>query len=122
MPERALGTVLLLLSVVLVAIVGLIPGQDTATLGTELLGLGSMLGVAIGALVTRSMAGAGPRPRAWFVTRLLLPAAGIVPVVVGGVSLIAEAGGGLYWIVGAMVFAIGGAVGNAWVLLIEILR
>ena len=121
-PERALGTVLLLLTVVLVAIVGLIPGQDAATLGTELIGLGSVLGAAIGALVTRSMAAGSPRPRAWFITRLLLPAAGIVPVFVGGVSLIAEAGGGLYWIVGAIVFAIGGAVANAWVLLIEILR
>jgi hypothetical protein len=43
-------------------------------------------------------------------------------MVVGSASLIAETGGGLYWIVAGMVFAIAGAVANAWVLLIEILR
>jgi hypothetical protein len=121
-PERALGTVLLLLSVVLVSIIGLLPGQDTTALGAELLVLGVTLGAVIAALVTRSMAGVSPRPRAWYVTRLLLPAAGILPVVVGGASLLAESGGGLYWIAVAMVFAIGGAVANAWVLLVEILR
>ena len=33
-----------------------------------------------------------------------------------------EAGGGLYWVVAAIVFATVGAVANAWVLLVEILR
>ena len=54
--------------------------------------------------------------------RLILLAAGTVPVLVGGVSVLAEAGGGLYWIVAAIVFAIAGGVGNEWVLLVEILR
>jgi modulator of FtsH protease len=42
--------------------------------------------------------------------------------VVGAISLIAGAGGGLYWVLGGIVGALVGTVLNAWVLLIEILR
>jgi hypothetical protein len=53
---------------------------------------------------------------------MLMRASGTVSFVIGAISLIAETGGGLYWIVAGIVFAIAGAVANAWVLLVEILR
>ena len=49
-------------------------------------------------------------------------AAGTVPLIIGGVSILAHGGGGLYWTVAGMIFAIAGAVANAWVLMVEILR
>ena len=121
MPERALETVLLLLSVVLVSIIGLIPGQDTTALGVELLGLGAVLGLAIATLAARSVADS-QQTRSQLVARLILLVAGTAPVLVGGASVLAQAGGGLYWVAAAIVFAIAGGVGNGWVLLIEILR
>lgn len=45
-----------------------------------------------------------------------------MPFVVGGASVLAESGGGLYWVVAGIVFATIGAVASAWVLLVEILR
>jgi hypothetical protein len=51
LPERALQTVLLLLSVVLVSIIGLIPGQGHAAIGAELLGEALVFGAAIAVLV-----------------------------------------------------------------------
>ena len=48
--------------------------------------------------------------------------AGIVPFLIAGLSLLAESGGGLYWLAAGIVFAICGAVANAWVLMVEILR
>jgi hypothetical protein len=56
------------------------------------------------------------------VVRWLLVGLGTVPVVLGAVSLFAEAGGGLYWVVAGIVLATTGGVANAWVLLVEILR
>jgi hypothetical protein len=47
---------------------------------------------------------------------------GTVPFVIGGVSLLAEAGGGLYWILAGIVCALVGGVLNAWVFLVEIRR
>jgi hypothetical protein len=52
----------------------------------------------------------------------LLWAGGTVPFVVGGASLIAETGGGLYWVAAGILLGIVGGVANAWVLLVEILR
>ena len=42
--------------------------------------------------------------------------------IIGGASVLAESGGGLYRIVAGIIFGIAGAVANAWVLLVEILR
>ena len=121
LPARALMTVLLLLSVLLVSIIGLIPGQSRTALGAELLGEALVLGGAIAALSKRSLS-RGRVSGQVAVVRGLLIAAGTVPFVVGAVSVLAETGGGLYWTVGGVVFAIAGGVANAWVLLVEILR
>jgi hypothetical protein len=53
---------------------------------------------------------------------MLVRRSGTVPFVIGAISLIAAAGGGLYWTAAGIVFAIAGVVVNAWVLLVEILR
>jgi predicted anti-sigma-YlaC factor YlaD len=65
----------------------------------------------------RSRRTAGARLRHW-----LLVGLGTVLVVLGAVSLFAEAGGGLYWVTAGIVLATTGGVANAWVLLVEILR
>jgi hypothetical protein len=121
LPERALATVMLLLSVVLVSLIGLMPGQSRAALAGELLGVGLVFAVVILGLTGRSMAGRDGQRLHAFVLWLLV-GLGTVPVVVGAVSLLAEAGGGLYWVAAGIVLATTGAVANAWVLLVEILR
>jgi hypothetical protein len=120
-PDRARATVALLVVVVIVSIIGLIPGQDRVALGAELLGLGIVSSMGIWRLTLQSLP-RGPAPRSWIVSRLLVGATGTLPFIVAGASLLAEAGGGLYWVAAGIVFAIAGGVANAWVLLIEILR
>jgi hypothetical protein len=121
LPERALQTLLLLLSVVAVSIIGLIPGQGTTALGLELLVWGLII---LGAIVhlSRRITLPDGAPRTWAISRYTVLAIGTVPVVVGGASIIAESGGGLYWIAAGIFGAVAGGVANAWVLLVEILR
>ncbi len=121
LPERALETVLLLLAVLLVSVVGLIPGQSHVALGAELLAVSLVLGGVIARLPTTYSAGA-QAPRVWLWGRWAIRAVGMAPLAIGGLSVLAETGGGLYWVVAGIVFAIAGAVANAWVLLVEILR
>ena len=45
-----------------------------------------------------------------------------VPCTIAGTSLAAEWGGGLYWLAPTVLLGLVGAVYNAWVLLVEIVR
>ena len=121
LPERALETVLTLVVVVLISIACLIPGQSVAALGIELL----LVGGGYTAIVLRIWPRIRPapgEPQRWVASRILVPAIAVVPLLVCALSLLAESGGGLYWIVPGIVGAIIGSVANAWVLLVEILR
>jgi hypothetical protein len=121
LPERALETILLLLGALLVSIVGLIPAQSHVALGLELLLVSLAIGGVIAALPATHVQDE-PEPRSWLWSRWGTRLAGTVPLMIGGISVLAASGGGLYWIAGGIVFAIVGAVSNAWVLLVEILR
>ncbi len=121
LPERGLETVAMLLGVLLVSIVGLIPGQSHVALGVEVLVLAAALIAFIGRLPSK-YTGPDDVPRSWSYTRWGLRLVATVPFLIAGLSLLAEAGGGLYWVVAGIVFAILAAVANAWVLLVEILR
>jgi hypothetical protein len=120
LPERALQTLLLLLSVVVISLIGLIPGQTSTALGVELLVLSVGFCTAICWLLNRTMSGAREYERAGLHLAYTLP--GALAPVVGAISLLAGAGGGLYWVVAGIVGAILGASVNAWVLMVEILR
>lgn len=45
-----------------------------------------------------------------------------MPVLIGGWYLVAGASGGMYWLAAGVLLTLAGAVWNAWVLLVEILR
>jgi uncharacterized membrane protein (GlpM family) len=120
LPERALQTVLLLLGAVVTSLLGLIP-QGRAALGVELLLTGLTL-VAFFAVTARTTLRDTRGHGGWLLSRLMSTVPGYLPYVVAGISLLAEAGGGLRWLAAAIIGAITGAVINAWVLLVEILR
>ena len=122
LPDRALETLLLLVSVLLVSIIGLIPGQSSGALGTELLFVSLTIAIVIVRLPAFAPASGFEPPSSWIWTRWGLRLLATVPFVIGAVSILLEAGGGLYWIVAGIVFAIVAGVSNAWVLLVEILR
>ncbi len=121
LPERALETLLFLVTVLLVSIVGLIPGQSHVALGLELLFVSLITGGVIVRLPTLRM-GDDEVERSWVIARWAVRLAATVPFVVGGASVYIECGGGLYWVLAGILFAIIGAVASAWVLLVEILR
>ncbi|HEY1355232.1 MAG TPA: hypothetical protein VGF09_02870 [Solirubrobacterales bacterium] len=119
-PERGLETILLLLLVLIVSVVGLIPAQGHLALGLELLACAFV----ISAVVVRlpPIRATGEEPRGSIAVRWVIRLTGTGLFLIGGLSLLAEAGGGLYWVVAGIVFATAGAVASAWVLLVEILR
>ncbi len=119
LPERALEAVLMLVAVLVVSIIGLIPGQSRGAFGAELFVTAGILGFAVLRPIRVRPAHA---PRNYLLGRWALRLGGTVPLIVGAGSVMNGNGGGLYWVVAGIVFAILAAIANAWVLLVEILR
>ncbi len=119
LPERALEAVLLLVAVLVISIIGLIPGQSDGLLGVEMFLVSAALAFAILRPLRALPANVG---RSWLYARWGLRLAGTLPLLIGAASVMIGDGGGLYWVVAGMVFAICAAIANAWVLLVEILR
>ncbi len=117
--ERALETVLALLGVVLASLIVLMPALSETALGILLL-VQALLLIGVAAQVNRQ--GAGPKQGEEHLSRHLMWTLASVPVLIGGISLLVEAGGGLYWIGAGVLLGILSGVMNAWVLLVEILR
>ena len=63
----------------------------------------------------------GPPPGSLAIRRVCGLGAAVL-VAVAGITLAAKAGGGLYWLPPAILAAYAGALTDAWILLIEILR
>ena len=119
-PDRALATLILLLGAVVISLLPLIPDQSGTALGLELVAVGIAFIAVIGVTGARSIRRSDSQAVRFEL--VALAAMGTVPYVVGGLLLLADAGGGLYWVIGGVIGAIVGAVLNAWVLLVEILR
>ena len=119
LPGRALVTLLLLLGALVAALFGLTPQSHTA-LGVELLAGGLTISIAALWVLIRSRPRAGEESH--LASSLVTAIPGTVLYVVAGASLLAESGGGLYWVLAGIVGAVIGAALNAWVLLVEILR
>jgi hypothetical protein len=123
LPSRAIGAITMLISVLFVAIFGLVPGQPRGVLAAELLAVGLGSWTILAVIKLRRLRGDddGQPTYARYLSAVLSQAASL-PFVVAGASLIPRAGGGLYWLVPGIVFALLEAVLDAWVLLVEILR
>jgi modulator of FtsH protease len=119
--ELGLVTLLLLVGVLVVSMLGLIPGQSERTFGIELLVQSVIWSIAIFCFVGKSMAGVGDG-EGRIASRLILPIFGTLPYLVGAVLLVVGTDSAMYWIFAGMLGAIIAAVLNAWVLLVEILR
>ncbi len=131
MPSRAGTSIASLVLIVVVSIGGLIPVQATWALGLQTTVFALIaLGFAIDSTVRNASEGrtpgaqTQPRPLSNVIANGTLSIAQVLPFVVGGVVLMLGGGtdAGLSRIAAGILFVFIGAVVNAWVLLVEILR
>lgn len=118
---RAVEALILLLSLLIVGLFALIPEQGQEALGIEFVVFGVIMTVALVRFGSGADNAGGATPRQ-HLARIVLGQLTSLPIVIGGISLITEGGGGLYWIAGAAIVAIVAGMVGAWVLLVEILR
>jgi len=124
---RALEAFALLGSVLIVSALVLVPEITASGLGIGLAVVGLVTWGLITSLHARSFPSLGGEsdvntPRGSSLARITFGQAATLPVVVAAATLLADGGGGLYWLVPAVLFSYVAALTNAWVLVIEIRR
>jgi hypothetical protein len=122
LPGRGGECIVMFVGALIASLLLLVPGQSNAALGVELVITGAMLAVGLVVIAWTGLKHTAHHPLSWRVTRIVTALATSVPIAVAGVSLIAESGGGLYWLLAAVAFAFIAGIGNAWVLLVEVVR
>lgn len=116
LPGRAAMTLGVLTSVLLASLSVLVPDQSRIALGVEIAVLGLVLGIAD---VVWFSGASSDGPGQSVLIPALLVLAPAVALVVGGLSIEAEAGGGLYWVFGACLLGIVGSLQSAWAIVVE---
>jgi modulator of FtsH protease len=122
LPGRAGQTLIMFATPLVVALFVLVPGQDRAALGWEFAVTGLIIVGAQLWIDARSGRSDQETQLSWVATRVFPVLACCGCVIAAGGSLLADGGGGLYWLVPAVLIAIISGLVNAWVLLVEILR
>ena len=119
---RAVEVLLLLVAVLVIATLLLMPGQGVASASVEILVAAIATAGLLATIHIRAPRRALGVTTTNFVWRVVGDQMGPVFLVIGGISLWVGNGGGLYWVVPALVAAMGAAIIGAWVLLVEIVR
>jgi hypothetical protein len=119
---RALSTMILFVVPLVVGTLVLVPGQPPTALGVELIGTGVVAGGGL-LRINRPVNRGELEPRSgWLLIRFVPSVTITVFLLLAGATLIAQAGGGLYWVAPAIVEAFVGGLVTVWVLLVEIRR
>jgi hypothetical protein len=121
LPGRAGESMILFITGLIACAFVLVPQSATA-LGVELLILGGLVLVLLLLNVTPALRGPSRQPRSWRATRIVGIAAATLPMLLAGASLLHLLPGELYWLVAGVLAALVVGTGNAWVLLVEVVR
>jgi hypothetical protein len=122
LPGRAGESIVMFAGVLILSLCLLLPGQSATALGVELVIGGALLAMLLVLIALPGINRPTRQPLSWRVVRILLAMAASLPVIAAGVSLLAERGGGIYWLAAAFMLSFAAGIGNAWVLLVEVVR
>jgi hypothetical protein len=108
-----------LLSLLVLGLLVLIPGQGRDALGIELLGAAAVLVAISIPLQRQTIQRLPPGGRVRWALRMLPVNLATIAIAVAGACLLAGAGGGLYWLAGTVVVYIMRSAFDSWALVVE---
>jgi hypothetical protein len=120
--DFALAGLIVLTGIAISGVFILVPGQTSAVVGLEFLGVGVVFSLWSQRLLLRSYGNTPPEYRERRIWSGVLTGTPSLLLIVAGLSTFAGLGGGLYWIVPAWVIGMVAGILNAWVLLVEVKR
>jgi hypothetical protein len=122
LPSRAAQTLIMFVTPLVVGLLMTVPDQGRVAAGWELLGTGLIItGIHLYLDLTAKRT-KYDTPLRRMLTRVFPALISCGCIAIAGATLLAETGGGLYWLVPGVIVAIIFGLINTWVLLVEILR
>jgi hypothetical protein len=122
MPARALGALVVLVNMLIVAVLCLIPGQTAFSLGIELLFISILTWLFTLRLDVGLIKNTEPRYRKYSFQNIVFSQFAILPYIIAGIVILNTGFAGIYWLIPGIIFSFIKPVTDAWVLLIEIHR
>lgn len=108
-----------LLSLLVLSIILLVPGQDRPVLGAELIVLGAIIAGVSVFLHTQTIKGIARGRKARWGARIAIFHIGTLAVPIAGISLLLGRYGGLYWLVVTILIYFLWSIINAWTLVVQ---
>jgi hypothetical protein len=122
LPNRALLSLILLLTILISSILFLVPEQSQKAQGVQML----MIGIIVWAITIRLdfqvFKKKEKRFKKVYVLNMIINQFAVIPYLICSILLLSNGYSGIYWIVPGIIFSFIKAVVDAWVLLIEINR
>jgi modulator of FtsH protease len=122
LPNRALESLTVLVSVLILSTLMLVPEQSSTVVGLEVLVLGLVSWLVVATLHVRRLRLIEEQYRRETINMIVFGEAAMIPFAIAGFAVLVWGDGGLYWIVPGVILCFLDAMINAWVLLIEIHR
>ena len=119
---RAIDVIIVLGAVLILSTLLLMPGQPNGATAIEIITTALAVSAIVAWIQLRTDRKALGISGFAFGMRVLGAHSGPVFLAVGAISLLAQTGGGLYWVVPALLAMISVSIVGAWVMLVEILR
>ncbi len=122
LPSRAIQSLLLLMTVLVVSILNLIPKQSSILIGLEVL----ITGIIVWAITLRADLKVLPKietkNRKYIRQNIILTQFAVAPYIAAGIIICIVGRDGIYWIIPGIILCFIKALLDAWVLLVEIYR
>jgi hypothetical protein len=122
LPNRALLSLVLLITILVLSALFLIPGQSHRTLGVEILITGLLVWTGVTRIDIDNFRKKEQAFKNLYLWNAVMDQIALIPYLMGGIGLFYAGESGMYWIVASIIFSFIKAVMDAWVLLIEINR
>ena len=119
---RAIEVLIVLAAVLFLSTLLLMPGQPNGAGAIEIIVTAVAVSTVVGWIQMRTDRKALGISRVSFAMRVVGAQTGPILLIAGAVSLLAGAGGGIYWVIPALLAMIAVSIIGAWVMLVEILR
>jgi len=122
LPNRALLSLILLLTILAISILLLVPRTTLTLIGGALSTIGLIVWIFVTKIDVSIYHKREQQYKRQYLLNILLNQLAIIPYIIGGVRILFIGEAGLYWIVPAIILSFIKSVFDAWVLLVEIHR